>query len=162
MCCPVASTLLTVDSTTDFGHFLYHAVFYLLYVQSLQYQADGILLKLHRILIPHTLHMEMLALIHEGHQVIKKCLLCSRESLFWPGITNEICQTINKMFDMPIYFYSTKETSQCSKWNSTTCITHSRNQFVLLEELRSFSYRQSLLKILNHKKTSIFNRNCSM
>ena len=76
---------------------------------------DGILLKLHRILIPHTLHMEMLDLIHEGHQGIEKCLLCSRESLFWPGITDEICQTVNNMFDMPIYFYSTKETSQCSK-----------------------------------------------
>ena len=34
----------------------------------------GILLKLHRILIPHILHMEMLDLIHECHQGIKKCL----------------------------------------------------------------------------------------
>ena len=57
---------------------------------------DGILLKLHRILIPHTLCMEMLDLIHEGLQGIKKCLLHSRESLFWPGITNKICQTVNK------------------------------------------------------------------
>ena len=57
---------------------------------------DGILLKSHRILIPHTLRMEMLDLIHEGHQGIEKCLLCSRESLFWPGITDEIHQTVNK------------------------------------------------------------------
>ena len=57
---------------------------------------DGILLKLHKILIPHTLCMEMLDFIHEGHQGIKKCLLHSRESLFWPGITDEICQTVNK------------------------------------------------------------------
>ena len=40
--------------------------------------------------------MEMLDLIHEGHQGIKKCLLCSRESLFWPEITDEICQIVNK------------------------------------------------------------------
>ena len=40
--------------------------------------------------------MEMLDLIHEGHQGIKKCLLHSRESLFWPGISNEICQTVDK------------------------------------------------------------------
>ena len=40
--------------------------------------------------------MEMLDLMHEGHQGIKKCLLCSRESLSWPGITDEICQTVNK------------------------------------------------------------------
>ena len=57
---------------------------------------DGILLKSYRILIPYTLQMEMLDLIHEGHQGIKKCLLCSRESLFWPGISNEIHQTVDK------------------------------------------------------------------
>ena len=27
---------------------------------------------------------------------LKKCLLCSRESLFWPGISNGICQTVDK------------------------------------------------------------------
>ena len=57
---------------------------------------DGILLKSHGILIPYTLHMEMLDLMHEGHQGIEKCLLHSRESLFWPGITDEIHQTVNK------------------------------------------------------------------
>ena len=40
--------------------------------------------------------MEMLDLIQEGHQEIEKCLLHLRESLFWPGITDEICQTVNK------------------------------------------------------------------
>ena len=39
--------------------------------------------------------MEMLGLIH-GHQGITKCLLCSRESLFWPGISSEIYQTVDK------------------------------------------------------------------
>ena len=57
---------------------------------------DSTLLKSHRILILHTLHMEMLDLIHKAHQGIKKCLLQSRESLFWQGITNEICLTVNK------------------------------------------------------------------
>ena len=37
----------------------------------------------------------MLDLIHEGHQGIEKCLLHSRESLFWPGISNKICQTVD-------------------------------------------------------------------
>ena len=57
---------------------------------------DSILLKSHRILILHTLCMEMLDLIHKGHQGIKKCLWHSRESLFWLGITDEIHQTVNK------------------------------------------------------------------
>ena len=38
----------------------------------------------------------MLDLIHEGHRGIEKCLLCSRDSLFWPGISNEIHQTVDK------------------------------------------------------------------
>ena len=50
----------------------------------------------HRILIPYTLCMEMLDLIHKGHQGIEKCLLHWRESLFWPEITDDICQTIDK------------------------------------------------------------------
>ena len=57
---------------------------------------DGILLKSYKILIPYTLQMEMLDLIHEGHQGIEKCLLHSRESLFWPGISNKIHQTVDK------------------------------------------------------------------
>ena len=76
---------------------------------------DGILLKSHRILIPYTLCMEMLDLIHEGHQGIEKCIFCSRESLFWPGITDDIRQTNKHKFNMPIYLYGTKKTSQCSK-----------------------------------------------
>ena len=40
--------------------------------------------------------MEMLDLINEGHEGIEKCLLHSRESLFWPGISNEIHQTVDK------------------------------------------------------------------
>ena len=38
----------------------------------------------------------MLDLIHEGHKGIKKCLLCSRESPFCLGISNEIHQTVDK------------------------------------------------------------------
>ena len=40
--------------------------------------------------------MDMLDFIHEGHQGIEKCLLCSRESLFWLGISNEIHQTVDR------------------------------------------------------------------
>ena len=57
---------------------------------------DRILLKSYRILIPYTLQMEMLDFIHEGNQGIEKCLLCSRESLLWPEISNDIPQTVDK------------------------------------------------------------------
>ena len=57
---------------------------------------DRILLKSYRILIPYTMQMEMLDLTHEGHQGIEKCLLHFREFLFWPGISGEIHQTVDK------------------------------------------------------------------
>ena len=40
--------------------------------------------------------MELLDLIHEGHQGFEKCLLCSRECLFWSGISNDIHQIVDK------------------------------------------------------------------
>ena len=72
-------------------------------------------MKSYRILIPYTLQMEMLDFIHEGHQGIEKCLLHSRESLFWPGISNEIHQTVDKCVICQNYIYSKKESPQCSK-----------------------------------------------
>ena len=51
--------------------------------------------------------MEMLDHINEGHQGIKKCLLHSRESLFWQGISNEIHQTVDKCV-----IYQTTSTAQ--------------------------------------------------
>ena len=53
--------------------------------------------------------MEKLDLIHEGHQGIKKCLLCSRESLFWPGISNDICQTVDKCGNLSSYIHCTEK-----------------------------------------------------
>ena len=76
---------------------------------------DGILLKSYRILTSYTLQMEMLDLIHRGHQGIEKCLLYSRDFLFWPGISNEIHQTVDKCGICQATSTATEETSQYSK-----------------------------------------------
>ena len=34
--------------------------------------------------------------IHEGHLGIEKCMLKARDSLFWPGISNDIRETVEK------------------------------------------------------------------
>ena len=47
--------------------------------------------------------MEMLDPIHEGHQGIEKCLLHSRESLFWPGISNEIHQPVTNVESVKLH-----------------------------------------------------------
>ena len=63
---------------------------------------DGLILKGDRIVIPETLRGETLDTLHTDHQGETKCLLLARESVFWPGITNDVkqlvkdCDTCNK------------------------------------------------------------------
>ena len=57
---------------------------------------DGLLTKGSRLLIPSTLRRKMLEQIHEGHQGIKKCMLKARDSVFWPGISDEIREAVEK------------------------------------------------------------------
>ena len=63
---------------------------------------DGLILKGDRIIIPEILRGQILDALHTGHQGETKCLLLARESVFWPGITNDIkqlvkdCDTCNK------------------------------------------------------------------
>ena len=55
---------------------------------------DGIATKGHRILIPSTLRRKALQQIHEGHQGVEKCMLKARESVFWPGISDDIREAV--------------------------------------------------------------------
>ncbi|XP_023814982.1 uncharacterized protein K02A2.6-like [Oryzias latipes] len=57
---------------------------------------DGLLLKRGRIVIPQALRMDMLHRIHEDHLDIEKCKRRARESVFWPGINNDIETFISK------------------------------------------------------------------
>ena len=63
---------------------------------------DGLILKGDRIIIPETLRGQIFDTLHTGHQCETKCLLLARESVYWPGITNDIkqlvkdCDTYNK------------------------------------------------------------------
>ena len=51
---------------------------------------DGLVLKGDRIIIPKSLRKQVLDTIHLGHQGETKCILIARESVFWPGITNDV------------------------------------------------------------------------
>ena len=57
---------------------------------------DGLVTKSSRLLIPSTLRWKMLGLIHEGHQGIEKCMLKARESVFWPGISDDIQEAVER------------------------------------------------------------------
>ena len=51
---------------------------------------DGIVYKGMRIVVPPSMRKEMLNKIHETHQGMNKCKQKARESLFWPGMNNQI------------------------------------------------------------------------
>ena len=57
---------------------------------------NGLVTKGDRLVIPSTLRSKVLEQIHEGHLGIEKCMLKVRDSVFWPGISNDIRETVEK------------------------------------------------------------------
>ena len=51
---------------------------------------DGLLLKGTRIIVPQTLHKEMIQLLHTGHLRLEKCLNRAKQSMYWPGLHEEL------------------------------------------------------------------------
>ena len=57
---------------------------------------DGLVTKSSKLLIPSTLRWKTLEHIQEGHQGIEKCMLKARESVYWPGISDDIWEAVEK------------------------------------------------------------------
>ena len=51
---------------------------------------DGLILKGTRIVVPRMKQVEILKLIHEGHQGLTKCMLRAKEPVYWPGLNNQL------------------------------------------------------------------------
>ena len=51
---------------------------------------DGIILKGTRIIIPSKKQNTILKLIHEGHLGLTKCKLCIKETVYWPGLNEQL------------------------------------------------------------------------
>ena len=49
-----------------------------------------------RIIVPREMRPEMLQYIHEGHQGKERCLLGARNTVFWPKMTYNVQQLIEK------------------------------------------------------------------
>lgn len=58
-------------------------------------EAYGIIWKDQRIVIPKKLRKEILNNLHIGHMGIEKCKLRARDSVFWPGLNNDLQNMIN-------------------------------------------------------------------
>ena len=57
---------------------------------------DGLLYRGQRLIIPRSLHLEMLVKLHESHLGILKTKQRAREILFWPNMNSDIEQYISK------------------------------------------------------------------
>ena len=51
---------------------------------------DGLLLKGTHIIIPQTLHKEMIQLLHTGHLGLEKFLNRAKQYMYWPGLYDEL------------------------------------------------------------------------
>ena len=57
---------------------------------------NGLLTCGSRIIVPQEMRAEMLQYIHEGHQGKERCLLRARNTIFWPKITYDIQELIER------------------------------------------------------------------
>ena len=57
---------------------------------------NGLLTCGSRIIVPHKMRAEMLQYIHEGHQGRERCLLRARNTVFWPRISYDIQELIER------------------------------------------------------------------
>ena len=57
---------------------------------------NGLLVKQHQIIIPVEMRKTILIAIHEGHLGMEKCMRRARQSIFWPGINNEIKMLVSQ------------------------------------------------------------------
>ena len=57
---------------------------------------DGLVTKSSKLLIPYSLRRKTLEQICEGHQGMEKCMLKVRESVYWPGISDDIWEAVEK------------------------------------------------------------------
>ncbi|UYV63076.1 hypothetical protein LAZ67_2003063, partial [Cordylochernes scorpioides] len=57
---------------------------------------NGLLMRICRLVIPASMKLEILDKLHAGHFGITKTRLCARETVWWPGISEEIAETVRK------------------------------------------------------------------
>ena len=77
-----------------------------------------------RLLIPSTLRKKVLEQIHDGHLGIEKCMLKARDSVFWPGISNDIRETVENVEFVRQVPRQLKQSSHIKSW----CLDHTKSK----------------------------------
>ena len=106
---------------------------------------SGLITCRNRIIVPREMRPEMLQYIHEGHQGKERCLLRARNMIFWPKMTYNIQQLIEKCMICQEY-----GKSQPLRYNPRTnpiSMAHIGNRFVLLEKNGLSDSCRDILKV---------------
>ena len=73
-------------------------------------ECNRLLLYGHRIVVPTSLRRETLQKIHTGHQGIERCRARVAESVWWPGVSNQIAQVVQQCEECAKNYKPHKET----------------------------------------------------
>ena len=102
-----------------------------------------------RIIVPREMRPEMLQYIHEGHQDKERCLLLARKTVFWPKMTYDVQELIERC----IQPYNRKSSD----------LINSRNLFSITKQkgcqgIDSFYELFAITELPNNELTSIHTR----
>ena len=105
---------------------------------------DDLLLYGERIVIPAALQLEVLGQIHQGHQGIVKCRARAKQSVWWPGLSNAIEQTVKQCRECCLAQPERKEPLMPSSfperpWErvATDLFEHRKSKYVLVVDYYS-------------------------
>ena len=83
----------------------------------------------YRIIVPREMRPKMLQYIHEGHQGKERCLLWARNTVFWPKMTYDVQELIERC----IICQEHGRSQPIIGTTSTFPVAHTGNRYILLE-----------------------------
>ena len=104
-----------------------------------------------RIIVPREMRPEILQYIHEGHQGKERCLLRARNTIFWPKMTYDVQQLIEKCVICQEY-----GKSQPLIATRPFPMAHIGNRFVLLEKNGLSDSGRCILKAYHSEEITKF------
>ena len=115
---------------------------------------SGLITHGNRIIVPKEMRPEMLHYIHEGHQGKERCLLRTRNTVFWPKMTYNVQQLI-EVYHMPGVW---KVSANHSDYPGTATfpMAHIGNRHVLLEKNGLSDSSRCILKIHHSEEIAKF------
>ena len=110
-----------------------------------------------RIIVPRKMRPEMLQYIHEGNQGKECCLLRAKNTVFWPKISYDVQQLIEKCMICQKYGQS-----QPLIGATPISMAHTGDRFVLLEKNGLSDSCRCLFQVHPHQETAQFHLSSCM